>query len=60
MSERYISLYGDKAEKFEDTKQEFGPDGVDVSNADVVMRLIEFYEDHTEDDADAVPGGLVE
>ena len=59
MSERYISLYGDKADKFEDTKQEFGPKGVDVSNAEAVMRLVEFYEDHTEDD-DAVPGGLVE
>lgn len=58
--ELYISLYGDKAEKFEDTKQEFGPEGVDVSNAETVMRLVEFYEGHTEDDRDAVPGGLVE
>jgi len=58
--EVYISLYSDKAEKFEDTKQEFGPEGVDVSNAEAVMRLVEFYEDNTEGDADAVPGGLVE
>jgi len=53
--ETYISLYGDKSVAFERVKDELGPDGVDPSNAEVVMRLIEEYE---ADADDAVSGGL--
>jgi hypothetical protein len=55
MSETYISLYGEKSEAFEDVAEEFGPEGVDPSNAEVVMRLIEFYEEQQ----DTPEGGLV-
>jgi hypothetical protein len=44
MSEIYISLYAEKAEAFEDVKGDLGPDGVEPSNVEVVMRLIETYE----------------
>lgn len=56
MTELYISLYGDKAEAFERIKSQIGPEGVDPSNPDVVMRLIEHYEADSETD---VEGGLV-
>lgn len=56
MTEKYISLYGEKAEAFERVSDEFGPEGVDPSNPDVVMRLIEFYEEHAETEFE---GGLV-
>jgi len=51
----YVSFYDEKEESFESVKQEFGPEGVELSNPDVVMRLIEFYENHQETD---VEGGL--
>ena len=53
--ETYISLYGDKAESFEEIKGEFGPEGVEISNPDAVMRLVEFYEEHSETEME---GGL--
>ncbi|MUW13931.1 hypothetical protein GJ633_04085 [Halorubrum sp. CBA1125] len=56
MTEAYISLYGNKAESFERVKEEFGPEGVDLSNADVVMRLIEEYEE----DKGEIRGGLMQ
>lgn len=57
MSEVYISLYGEKADAFERVAEEFGPEGVDPSNAAVVMRLIECYESR-DGSAGAVDGGL--
>jgi len=45
MTETYISLYGDKAEAFQSVKSEMGPDGVEVSNVEAVMRLVEEHED---------------
>jgi len=45
MSETYISLYGEKAEAFRAAKAEMGPDGVEVSNVEAVMRLVEEHED---------------
>lgn len=44
MSETHITLYGDDSEAFERVAEEFGPDGVEPSNAEVVRRLIEAYE----------------
>lgn len=55
--ETYISLYGDKAEAFERVKEELGPAGVDPSNCDVVMRLIEEYEDSGDE---PIRGGLTQ
>lgn len=47
MTETYISLRGDKAEAFESLKEEIGPEGVEPSNVEVVMRLVEEHEDQT-------------
>jgi len=44
MTEVHITLYGDSAEAFEAVKDDMGPTGVDLSNPDVVRRLIEDYE----------------
>ncbi|MFB6302776.1 MAG: hypothetical protein ABEH78_07955 [Haloferacaceae archaeon] len=55
MSEFHISLRGEKAEAFERVKDDLGPEGVDLSNAQAVMRLVEEYEDAEED---LLPGGL--
>jgi len=44
MSEVHITLYGDSAEAFREVKADMGPSGVDLSNPDVVRRLIEEYE----------------
>ncbi|WP_162524302.1 hypothetical protein [Halobellus captivus] len=56
MTEKYISLYGEKARAFERVAGEFGPEGVDPSNPEVVMRLIEFYEEQTQTE---IEGGLM-
>jgi hypothetical protein len=54
MSETYISLYAEKAQAFERVKDDMAPEGVEPSNVEVVMRLIENYED----DASGAEGGL--
>jgi len=55
MTERYITLRGSKAEAFERVKETMGPDGVEPSNPDVVMRLIAEYENSPNE---SVRGGL--
>jgi len=51
MSETHITLYGDTSEAFDRVAEDMGPDGVDLSNPEIVRRLIEDYEED-------VPGGL--
>lgn len=51
MSETHITLYGDTSDAFDRVAEEMGPDGVDLSNPEVVRRLIESHEEE-------VQGGL--
>ena len=46
MSEVYISLYGEKAEWFEEEKAkvEAARDGTDISNSEMVCRLLEQFD----------------
>lgn len=50
-----ITLYSEKSEKFEEVKSEMGPDGVELANPQVVIRLIEEYENNDKPD---IQGGL--
>lgn len=46
MSEVYISLYGEKAEWFEEQKEkvEQSRDGTEISNSEMVCRLLEQFD----------------
>jgi hypothetical protein len=46
MTEVYISLYGEKAEWFEEEKEkvEAARDGTEISNVEMVCRLLEQYD----------------
>ena len=48
MTETHITLYGETSEAFDRIKSEVGPTGVEPSNAAVVRRLIEEYEDEVQ------------
>jgi len=52
MSEVYISLYGEKAEWFEEEKAkvEAARDGTEISNSEMVCRLMEQYDPPTDGD----------
>lgn len=52
MSEVYISLYGEKAEWFEAEKEkvEESRDGTEISNSEMVCRLLEQYDAPTDGD----------
>jgi len=55
MTEEHITLRGAKAEAFQRVKETMGPDGVDPSNPQVVMRLVADYENSPNE---SVRGGL--
>lgn len=55
MSEEYISLYGETAEWFLETKElleELERNGVKISNAEFVRRLLEDFDVDAADDVD--------
>jgi len=47
MTEEHITLRGAKAEAFQRVKETMGPDGVEPSNPQVVMRLIADRENNS-------------
>jgi hypothetical protein len=53
----HVKLYSEKADKFEEIKAEMGPEGVELSNSAVVMRLIESHESSEKRD---IQGGLAD
>ncbi len=52
MSEEYISLYGEKAEWFREEKEkvEAARDGTEISNSEMVCRLLEQFDAPTDGD----------